>query len=176
MSDPQPPQWPGVAPQPAPAWNPYQAAHAPADPWSSAALASRGSRLAAQLLNAGGSAVLVAVGAIPGAVMASGAESKDVGGLLALAGGALGLLIWATLNLIQLSATGQSLGKKWMSIRVVRTNGEKPSLARLVFLRFLLVRCLGVIPFFELIDALVIFSADQRCIHDHLADTRVVQA
>jgi uncharacterized RDD family membrane protein YckC len=66
-----------------------------------------------------------------------------------------------------LAQRGQSIGKQLRGLRVVRTDGTAVSLPRIVFVR----NALAVIA---PVDALFIFRRDERCLHDLLADTKVV--
>ena len=75
--------------------------------------------------------------------------------------------------------TGQTWGKKLLSLKIVDLQGNKPSLADLLLKRYLPTHaianlpCLGLI--YVLVDSLMIFRADQRCVHDLIAGTRVVK-
>jgi uncharacterized RDD family membrane protein YckC len=88
---------------------------------------------------------------------------------------------------------GQTLGKRILGIRVVRSNGDRASFPRQVFVRYLLTSIVLGIP--SLIaqglapraadplswaawtmDALFIFGASRQCLHDMIADTKVVTA
>lgn len=77
-------------------------------------------------------------------------------------------------NLI--ATRGQSIGKIVCCIRIVTTSGKLPGFVRGVVLRNWVTYALGSIPFFSLIDIAFIFTESQRCVHDYLADTRVIQA
>jgi uncharacterized RDD family membrane protein YckC len=75
---------------------------------------------------------------------------------------------------------GQTIGKKWLGIKVVRKDGSKATLGRIFWLRYLLNTVFMLIPLlgtlYSLIDPLFIFGAAKRCVHDYLADTVVVRA
>mgnify|MGYP002787798774 FL=1 len=75
---------------------------------------------------------------------------------------------------------GWTIGKRLVGIRIVRTDGSRASPARLFWLRMFPLAFGLVIPFVGwlvlLIDALFIFGAAQRCLHDLAADTIVVTA
>lgn len=90
---------------------------------------------------------------------------------------ALGVII---LDCIWLHRYGQTIGKRMLKIRIVRTSGERCGLLRVIFARALPVGLLGAIPFvgwlFSLGDPLLIFREDRRCLHDLIADTMVVKA
>jgi uncharacterized RDD family membrane protein YckC len=94
---------------------------------------------------------------------------------LALLWGAA-LLAW---NLVLLRRHAQTLGKRWFGVRVLRADGKRPGLARLVLLRELLPIALGLVPFvgflFGLVDAVLVFSAQRRTLHDLIAGTIVIQ-
>lgn len=83
----------------------------------------------------------------------------------------LGLLLiqW---NLI--ATRGQSLGKMLLGMKIVDRQGGNPGFVSGVILRNWLRAALNFIPFFGLVDALVIFGDSRRCIHDFLAGTHVV--
>jgi uncharacterized RDD family membrane protein YckC len=104
---------------------------------------------------------------------------KGLGMVLMGFGGltAVGLLAY---NLYLTAKNGQSLGKRWMRIRVLRSNYEPVSPSRILLLRNLIPIGISVIPavgsIFGFADAVFIFRKDRRCIHDHIADTIVVQS
>jgi uncharacterized RDD family membrane protein YckC len=72
---------------------------------------------------------------------------------------------------------GQSLGKRLMAIRVVRLDGAPPSMLTIVFGRNLSTMVMGSVAFglAALVDALMIFGDERRCLHDRIAGTRVVR-
>jgi len=176
-------------PPPLPAANPYAAPSARVQDVHDAAnheLADRGTRLGAAILDGlviGGPIMLVAIGAaiaLP-AMQRSGDQAAmgAVAGLVALVvlAGLLGVIV---LNLVWLHRHGQTIAKRWLGIRIVRTDGGHCSLLRIVFARSVPMIVLRAIPMlgwlFALIDALLIFREDYRCLHDHFADTIVVKA
>jgi uncharacterized RDD family membrane protein YckC len=176
-------------PPPLPQVNPYAAPAARVQDVDDAAeyeLADRGTRLGAAILDGlvvGGPVALVAIGAaimVP-AIQLPGADSGQAAvlGLVALVVGAALIGVLA-LNLVWLHRYGQSIAKRWLGIRIVRTDGGRCSLLRIVFARGLPMIVLRAIPMlgwiFGLIDALLIFREDYRCLHDHFADTIVVKA
>jgi uncharacterized RDD family membrane protein YckC len=77
-----------------------------------------------------------------------------------------------------LARTGQTWGKKLLSIRIVDLHGELPPLWRLIVLRYLPTQLLSLVPVagnvYALLDALFIFRQDKRCLHDIIAGTQVV--
>lgn len=88
----------------------------------------------------------------------------------------IGLIAWIWLTVVFVLRNGQSIAKKMLGIKVVRKDGSKASLGRIFWLRNVVNGLLGIVPFYGLIDVLLIFGAERRCIHDHLADTIVVKA
>jgi len=87
------------------------------------------------------------------------------------------LLALAIYQIYLLTTRGQTIGKQTMKIKIVREdNGEQSGFVRNVLLREFLNGLLAFLPFYGLVDILFIFRADQRCIHDHIAGTRVVNA
>jgi len=90
--------------------------------------------------------------------------------------GALGIAVY---QWVLISRTGQSLGKKWTGIRIERVDGTRVDFGSGVFMRNWLPKLIGAVPYlgaiFHLLDCLFIFRDDRRCIHDHIAGTRVVR-
>ncbi len=74
---------------------------------------------------------------------------------------------------------GQTVAKRVMGMRIVRSDGSRASAARLIGRRYLLNMVLSVIPvlgwLYGLVDALMIFRDSRQCVHDNLADTIVVK-
>jgi uncharacterized RDD family membrane protein YckC len=77
-----------------------------------------------------------------------------------------------------LKATGQTIGKKVMKTRMVTPEGNKPEMPDL-FKRYGFMYLLGLIPFagvaISLVDSLMVFKADRRCLHDLIGNTKVVK-
>ena len=77
-----------------------------------------------------------------------------------------------------LSRTGQTLGKKWLRIRVVKTDGSPVDFVSGVLLREWVTAGIGFIPcigpLINLVGILMIFGQEQRCLHDHIAGTKVI--
>ena len=135
------------------------------------ALATPGSRLAAFLIDRViyGVPIVIAFGSIYFASEVSGRAWIAAIGALAL------LAVFIVVQMVLLGTRGQTLGKIALNIRVVdyRT-GEHAGFARLVLLRVIVNTLIGgVVPLYGLVDALFIFREDRRCIHDHIAGTRV---
>jgi uncharacterized RDD family membrane protein YckC len=79
-----------------------------------------------------------------------------------------------------LSTTGQTWGKRLLKLRIVDLDGNKPEFWRMLGLRYGIGQVVMLVPFLSIIyalaDCLFIFRADKRCVHDHIAGTRVVVA
>ena len=79
---------------------------------------------------------------------------------------------------VLISTTAQSFGKRAMNMRIVRhSDGAPVGFARGVLLRSIVSRVLTrlICRLGSLIDVLVIFTPDRRCLHDYIAGTVVVR-
>lgn len=139
-------------------------------------LASRGTRLLARCLDA----LLLACGyglVVLSGVGKPGAHYDRATALLGIAG-VLALWALATCNCVLLRRTGQTLGKLALGIQIVRHDGTRASLPRLLFLRSGINTVLALIPLFGwaclLVNALMILGESRRCLHDRIAGTLVV--
>lgn len=143
--------------------------------------ATRGKRLGAALLD--GLIMLLPGGlAAAGGIMEwnarrAGIPSSSVGGLLLFLGAVAALAV-LVVNCVMIHRSGQTMGKRMLDIAVVRSDGDRIGLGRYILLRVIVVSLLGVIPlvgrFIGLIDVLLIFGKERRCLHDLIADTIVV--
>lgn len=164
-----------------PAFNPYAA---PAARLSDVAtkvlhLASRGSRFVANFLD---TIFTVLVFGLMMVIEPIFAEMQDAEAfritcwVVAILAG-LGLIVG---NCIMLHRNGQTIGKRLFNIKVVQTDGSRVALWRFIFLRYGPVALLSAIPgiggLVSLVDALMIFGEQQRCLHDHMANTIVISA
>jgi len=109
---------------------------------------------------------------------AQASESAPIGLMLMWA--VIGFVVFFAIHGYPLNATGQTWGKRIAGVKIVDLSGAKPSLARIIGLRYVPIGILSSIPFvgmiIGLIDVLLIFRADRRCGHDLIAGTKVVQA
>jgi uncharacterized RDD family membrane protein YckC len=91
----------------------------------------------------------------------------------------LGCLYWLALciyNLVRLTSHGQTIGKKWVGIRIAKIEDDSnPGFVKAFLLRSLVNGIISVIPFYLLIDIGFIFRENRRCIHDLIAGTHVVK-
>jgi len=134
---------------------------------SSQPLADRLLRVGATLIDA----LLVAVVLVAGYV--AGTIAEVVFGL--------GMLALATMQLVMLTQSGQTIGKRLVGIRIVdATSGDHAGFFRVVVLRTLLNGALCGVPYagqaYALVDYCFVFREDRRCLHDHIAGTKVIKA
>lgn len=148
-------------------------------PQASGEPAARVTRLGAVLLDGLAFFCVLVPAAIARTMELQGAHLQNVAQAGILISGFLGLL-WAAATLYLLHRNGQSIGKRLLRIKIVRTDGSRASLARIFFLRGLLSRIPAVIPvigyLYVLVDACMIFGDSRRCLHDRIAGTRVIKA
>jgi uncharacterized RDD family membrane protein YckC len=139
-------------------------------------LATRGSRLAAAIIDGlcfGGIGVIAAL-------VVPGMQKSGSGQTIAFTVMGIAMLAVVGINLYLLYTSAATIGKRAMKIRIARTDGSQPGLARLIFLRGLPQWLVGAIPYLgnvaSIVDVLFIFGAAQRCVHDYIADTVVIKA
>ena len=101
-----------------------------------------------------------------------------------LSGFGLMSIVWLGMLVCQcylLAIRGQTIGKIVMGLRIVRfEDGGNPGFVKAVLLRTFLWALITAVPVVGtlagVVGILFIFRDDQRCLHDHLAGTRVVNA
>jgi len=156
-------------------------------------LAGRGTRLGAFIIDR----VLAALCALPGVLLmgpafatlmlaASRGEQPNLEEInaasffLGAAVAGLGWLVQFGVQLWMLTTRGQSIGKRLLNIRIVLfQDNAPPGFLHAWLLRNFVPGIISLVPYlgfiFVLVDALFIFSEQRRCIHDHIAGTKVVK-
>ncbi len=89
----------------------------------------------------------------------------------------IGIVIYIAVNWVFLQK-GQTIGKRLLSIRIVRKNGQPITAGRIILYRFLPVQVVALIPcvgILVLVDALMIFRSTRCTLHDDIADSMVVE-
>lgn len=93
---------------------------------------------------------------------------------------ALGMIALIVVTIVLVHRNGQTVGKKMVGVKVVRSNGSRASLGRIFWLRNVVNGIPGAIPIvgnvYVLIDHAFIFGDKRQCLHDKIADTIVVKA
>ena len=167
-------------------------------------LASRGARLLAAtyddliLLGVFLPMVFQSVSAVAALATAQMNKDPDLGGLdlqslpdtagilRAMLGGPgtlitlVALVIWCVITGWLVAGNGQSIGKRLVGIKIVRTDGSRASFARIFLLRNVVNGLPNLLPYLGLlyqliIDPIFIFQESHRCLHDMIADTIVVR-
>lgn len=169
-------------PPPLPSVNPYAAPTARVVDFideGDQVLADRGIRLAAALVDGLiiGMASMLAIFALP--MLAGSNRAAAAGGLMVLLV-AVAMLAVLVVNMVLLHRYGQTIAKRLFKIKIVRSDGSRCSLPRVIFARWFPITFLSAVPFIgfliSITDSLLIFREDYRCIHDHIADTIVIKA
>jgi len=166
--------------------NPFQAPSSDTLVADDADLASRGIRFVASLLDG----VLFLCTLIPAMLlMAIGGgpdhiEQNNEPLMMLIVFITLALMLaLAIYNWWLLATEGQTIAKRLLGIRIVKIDGSPVDFLVAVILRSWVLGfvtgilnqcCLGWIV--SLVDALFIFNPDRRCLHDHIAGTKVVNA
>lgn len=145
-----------------------------------APLASLGQRLGAAMLD--GLVAIVCVTPIIFATALSETANASANTTTAIlySLGALALLSLVVYNLVRLTQHGQTIGKKWVNIRIATFEDQSnPGFVKAVLLRGFVNGIIASIPvlgpIYSIVDICMIFREDRRCIHDLLAGTQVVQ-
>lgn len=139
-------------------------------------LAARGDRLVAQLYDG----LLMAPGVGIGLVLVATGDGRYESPSVFIGIGIA--LLWVVgLTAYQwylISTSGQSLGKRWKNIKIIKQDGGEVDFVSGVLLRIWVISVLGGLPgigsFVTLADYLWIFQAPQRCLHDLIAKTDVI--
>lgn len=133
-------------------------------------LASRGTRFVGSIVD--GLVYLVAL--IPGMILAASTNEEMLIGLSVI----LPMLLIACVQWYLISTTGQSIAKRWLGMKIIKTTGEDVDFVSGVLLRSWVVGFINVIPvvgsIFPLLDALFIFGDEHRTLHDMIAGTKVI--
>jgi len=78
------------------------------------------------------------------------------------------------------ATTGQSVAKRGLGLRIVRLDGSPVGFVAGVVTREWVLFALGCVPglglLLRLVDAILIFGEERRCLHDHFSGTKVVLA
>ena len=88
------------------------------------------------------------------------------------------LIAWCVVTAWLVAVNGQTIGKRLVGIKVVRTDGSPASFARIFLLRNVVNGLPLLLPYgwlYQLIDPLLIYQPSRQCIHDRIADTAVVR-
>lgn len=129
-------------------------------PMTTSALASRGSRLLAAIVDSAAFLCVYAAFLLNSMTLF-----------------ALGVCALIAIQIYFLSSRGQTIGKMVMNVKIVKMDtGKNGGFGPNVLMRAIVNGVLGIIPLYSLVDVLFIFREDRRCIHDMIAGTRVVEA
>lgn len=147
-------------------------------------LASRWLRLGAYLLDSIIGFLFVAPGFVVMVMAGIFTTPDQPNPALLIAGFAIagtGVLVLLGIQIYLLVTRGQTLGKKFLSIRIVNFDDEgNPGFVKVFLLRIFVNGLIGAVPFvgiaYTLVDCCFIFREDQRCVHDLIAGTKVVVA
>lgn len=124
--------------------------------------------------------VFVAVMAVTGPMdpeeIAAGTGPLPMMMLTGMGLGFVGFVAWGWLTYRGVKENGQTIAKKMLHIKVVRSDGSPASVGRIFWLRNIVNGALGIIPLYGIIELLFIFGEAQQCLHDKIADTIVVKA
>ncbi|MEN0062210.1 MAG: RDD family protein [Myxococcota bacterium] len=95
--------------------------------------------------------------------------------LMTLGTAMLGALIPSVISWVLITRDGQSLGKRWVGIRIVTRGGQPPGFLRGVVLRNWVLQLVDrACGFLFFIDHAAILLRERRAIHDYIAGTWVI--
>ena len=143
-----------------------------------AAKASREARLGARVIDGAFYLAIAAVAIVPMAVVGGAGADEDFAAatfvviLVVMLVGAVGLTVY---QWYLIATRGQTIGKQLLKITIVKQDGSPVGFVDGVILRNWIMAALAqFVPFIGLIDAMLIFGKERRCLHDLFATTDVV--
>lgn len=165
--------------------NPYQAPQARVDDVATQlqafVLAGRSTRVGAVSIDGAIFLVPVAAVVVPSMMLITPQGGGSATWMLWVIGiASIVILAVLAVNLVFWHRYGQSIGKRILSIKIIRSDGSRAGLGRIFFLRVMIPVLIGAIPIagnlFSIVDPLMIFRDSRKCLHDNIADTVVVKA
>jgi uncharacterized RDD family membrane protein YckC len=143
-------------------------------------LASRWSRLGASMID--GLSIMVVT--VPVMYFTGGFENIMEGTQPShtynLTIGILGIIIFFIINTKLLINKGQTIGKLALGIKIVDLDNNLPELKNHLLKRYATYLLPGQVPLigqlFSFVNVAFIFGKQKRCIHDHVAGTKVINA
>jgi len=147
--------------------------------------ADRGTRLGAAILDGLIAAVMIylpfGLGIGVAGAFSAGSGGSAGSGVDAIMGGAglialAGFAVWGWLTFTYVKRNGQTIAKKLLNIKVVRSDGSSASVGRIFWLRNVLNTFISIVPLYGIVDMLFIFGEARQCLHDKIADTIVIRA
>ncbi len=147
-------------------------------------LASRWLRLGAAILDSIIGGIFIAPGFLMLFMAGVFSQPDSANPALLLAGFVAvgsGFVLLMAIQIYLLVTRGQTIGKKFLGIKIVNFDDEaNPGFVKVFLLRMFVNGLIGAVPFlgifYSLVDILFIFREDKRCIHDLIAGTKVVLA
>ena len=131
--------------------------------------------LADSAVISGPAIVVIIVGMILGLALVQDEDKRGIAIILAMVAGGFAMTLGLAVQAYFQFKYGRSVGKWLCSLRVVRMDGSAVDPWRVIFMRNVLVQFIAQFcGLVALIDPLLIFREDRRCLHDHIADTMVV--
>jgi uncharacterized RDD family membrane protein YckC len=145
---------------------------------SEPALARREHRLAASFVDSIVATVCLLPIAFTPAISGSLLNRSHIPFLGTLEMVAIAILMFVVVHAYFLVKNGQTIGKKIVGIKIVDLDNQVPPLSVLLGRRYLPVLLLPLISvvgaLLWLVDVLLIFKVNRRCIHDLIANTKVI--
>jgi uncharacterized RDD family membrane protein YckC len=145
------------------------------DPSGAIELGGRGARLGAAIIDT----IVLLIVALPLLFLLNWVDdAESFRGSLRNA--MLGFALFMVVNGYLLAQHGQTIGKKLLGLRIVRTDGSRAGFGRLLGLRYAIGTAMSALPvvgaLYALVDSLLIFRVSRKCLHDNIADTIVIKA
>lgn len=145
-------------------------------------LAGRWARLAAALIDVAiAMTALLVIQRIPAIKHLAPSLDESSGGMTTffLQMALFSVVIFLIVQAWPLLSRGQTVGKMICGLRIVRSDGARVGAWRLLGLRYgigFLMNATGAIgSFYGLLDCLLIFRKSRKCLHDSIADTKVIK-
>ncbi len=105
--------------------------------------------------------------------------AADPSFMFTLAIAAISLIAFLLVQGYFLATDSQTIGKKILGMKIVRTDGSRADFARIITRRVLPIYATQLVPvvgtFLPLLDVLFIFRGSKKCLHDDIADTIVIR-
>ncbi|HKI77926.1 MAG TPA: RDD family protein [Ignavibacteriaceae bacterium] len=88
------------------------------------------------------------------------------------------ILVYFLVNANYLKKNGQSVGKKIIGLKIIDSKENVPPLSKTYMIRFFIPAVIATYPILGwliwIVDAAFIFGSKRKCLHDYIADTKVV--